>query len=114
MNRLIICVGSLLLVSTISKGDEYYSGTKLYELCNDQTTAGLCVFYIRGFMEGMVWGSELVKARRSYCPPSNVSVTQGRLVVEKYIREHPSELNKAAGVLAGKALALAFPCPPSN
>jgi hypothetical protein len=39
-----------------------------------------------------------------------LSVDQGRLIIEKYLKEHPESLHEEAGLVAGPALLDAFPC----
>jgi hypothetical protein len=46
-----------------------------------------------------------------YCPPKDgLSVVQARLIVEKYMGEHPEDLHLEAGLSAAQALWDAFPC----
>jgi hypothetical protein len=94
------------------------SGVQLYQFCiesSKSSTAGIsCEAYMRGFVDGMMMGS-FADELHHFCPPKGgVSVDQARLIVEKYLRDHPERLNREAGVLAGIALAAAFPCGPNQ
>jgi hypothetical protein len=58
----------------------------------------------------MVMGNAAGKLGKC-CPPNGgVSVDQGRLIIEKYMRNNPETLHEQAGVVAGLALVQAFPC----
>jgi len=43
-------------------------------------------------------------------PNEGVSHQQARLIIEKYLREHPEKLHKEAGFIAVEALVAAFLC----
>jgi hypothetical protein len=45
-----------------------------------------------------------------FCPPAGAELDQLRLVVNKYVTEHPEALDQAFGGLAIAALMTAFPC----
>jgi hypothetical protein len=86
------------------------SGLELYRTCHARDVA--CMAYIRGVLDGMQAGDALAKQNPPlYCPPhEGIPADQGKLVIEKYFREHPGELQEGAGVLAMAALMKAFPC----
>jgi hypothetical protein len=90
-----------------------FSGADLYEFCtegkgSDQDLS--CVSYVHGFIDGMIVGNAARKGEW-FCPPSaGISVEQGRLIAEKYLREHPESLHKEAGLLLMLAFVQAFPC----
>jgi hypothetical protein len=72
-----------------------------------------CTSYIRGFIDGMVVGGNVEELHLKCCPPKDgISVEQGRLIVEKYLKDHPEKLNLEAGYVAAFAFVEAFPCPP--
>lgn len=104
---IILAIG-LLLSATASADD--LSGVQLSEYCTNHdgnTKETLCVAYVHGLLDGLMMGSF-----GRYCPPKDgVAVPQGRLIIEKFMRDHPEMLHKQAGVVAGVALATAFPCP---
>jgi hypothetical protein len=92
-----------------------YSASDLYKHCLDakQSIGDIfCTSFIRGMIDGMTMG-RLVATNfpGRYCPPTEgTDLVQGRLIVEKYFRDHPGDLQTKAGILAGKALIEAFPC----
>jgi hypothetical protein len=43
-------------------------------------------------------------------PPQNLPGKDIRIIVEKYLKDHPDQLDKEAGALVGLALHQAFPC----
>jgi hypothetical protein len=79
----------------------------------DHTTSAksiACDGYIHGILDGLVLGSF-----GTYCAPSGgVSVTQGRLIVEKFMRNHPETLHEQAGNVAALAMMTVFPCKGKN
>jgi Rap1a immunity proteins len=87
-------------------------GTLLYKSCMDKSpysALGLaCEAYIRGFQDGMGAGSTV--GSRISCLPQQNMVVQDRLIIEKFLREHPEKLHLEAGLLVFEALVQAFPC----
>ncbi len=75
-----------------------------------------CTSYLQGFVDGF----SLEQARADaglppFCfPLGSVSVTQARLIVQRYLKDHPWNLHKDAGFLISMALVDAFPCPSSK
>jgi hypothetical protein len=104
-----IALAAGLLLSGATSADDF-SGTRLYEFCNHHdghTEETTCAAFVHGLLDGLMLGS-----MGRYCPPKEgVSVAQGRLIIEKFMRDHPEALHKQAGIMAGVALATAFPCP---
>ena len=95
------------------------SGTELYKACRqrDLSAGGIsCIAYVRGFVDGMTLG--YLTGKKSpllYCPPRDgIAADQARLLVQKYLRDHPESLHLEAGNLAANALTEAFPCPPRS
>ncbi|HVA12647.1 MAG TPA: Rap1a/Tai family immunity protein, partial [Stellaceae bacterium] len=91
-------------------------GVQLYNFClkNDSQNVGnlTCTSYIRGFIDGMIMGTV---ADGKFClPESGVSEEQGRLIAEKYMKDHPEKLNLEAGYVVGFAMIAAFPCAPGH
>ena len=88
------------------------TGTQLYELCagNSGSTGNTaCLAYARGFSEGFLLGTAFTP--NIYCAPDDgVSAEQARLIIQKYLRDHPEELHKEALYLAGNAMMAAFRC----
>ena len=95
------------------------SGTELYKACRqrDLSAGGIsCIAYVRGFVDGMTLGHVMGKtAPTLYCPPRDgIAADQGRIIVKKYLRDHPESLHLEAGNLAANALTEAFSCPPKT
>ena|ERR1700712_176412 len=91
------------------------SGAELYRKCsqkNRKVSDISCIAYVRGFVDGMMIGTILgTETRTVYCPPTDgLAVDQARLVIEKYLKDHPEKLRIEAGYLVGEALVSAFPC----
>jgi hypothetical protein len=88
------------------------SGLELYRTCNTKPLEIACMAYIRGVLDGMQAGRALAKENPPlYCPPpQGTPADQARLIIEKYFKEHPDELQEGAGALAMAALVKAFPC----
>jgi hypothetical protein len=89
-----------------------FTGTDLYNLCSEKRIEGYCLSYVRGFMDGMTLGRAAgQRGPGIYCPPNEgMSVDQTRLIVEKYLRDHPEKLHQDAALLAAEAIIRAFPC----
>jgi hypothetical protein len=105
--------GILLVLGSFSA--TALSGTDLYRSCmakNKSLGDLLCIAYVHGFLDGIVSGHGIGKnAPTLYCPPEEgVSVDQGRLIVEKYLREHPEQLHEQAGIQVTSAMIEAFRC----
>jgi hypothetical protein len=111
-----------LIISALVVGTPSYtmalSGTDLYRICLESrkgsNSADLsCRFYIRGLIDGMIMGVAAEGNGVKVCfPDDGLDLDQGRLIIEKYLRDHPEQLNKEAGLLSGSALIDAFPCKP--
>jgi hypothetical protein len=90
------------------------SGAELWDQCQDKSKSTLnlaCTAYVRGFVDGFFAANTLAEIGVKTCPPqTGISLTQGRLIIEKYLRENPQELHQQAGGLAMVALIRAFPC----
>jgi hypothetical protein len=119
--RKIIITGSLILGlgSTFATNgfgqDTDLTGADLDKICGNRDSHSdlnlLCYTYMHGFLDGLNIGAALPRMRLSYCPPKNLTIIQGRLIVEKYLRDHPTELELDAGIIATRALLAAYPCP---
>jgi hypothetical protein len=88
------------------------TGADLYANCQSkgQMDEMACVAYIGGFSEGLLLGTTLGSG--SYCPPKGLGSQQTRLIVEKFLRDHPERLHEHAAFLAAHALTTAFKCKP--
>ena len=111
---LIFCVVSASTVNV-----KALPGTLLYRDCHEKTRSigdAMCVAYIHGFLDGLVIGRVAGEQNPPVlCPPKDgIEVDQGRLIIEKYLRDHPERLHEEAGLLAAAAMLDAFPCRKSN
>jgi hypothetical protein len=89
------------------------TGKELYAACTAKGGGKNldCAAYIHGFVDGMIMGYTAHGTVRGYCPPvSGIAPARGRAIVETWLREHPERLGGDAGILAGLALAEAYPC----
>jgi hypothetical protein len=113
MKRWPLCL-LVLRLSLAPAGAQEFTGIKLYQFCSDpnpSSAASLgCSAYVAGFMEGLFIGKSLPGSGHSFCPPKGLTVPQGRLVIEKFMRDRPKILNEAASSISMAALVLAFPC----
>jgi hypothetical protein len=105
------CFATIMGVSDV----QALTGTQLYQECLDKgngMSEVACLAYVRGFVDGMFMGTTVTKKfAGQYCPPKEgTDAIQARLIVEKYLREHPESLHVEAGLLVGTALLGAFPC----
>jgi hypothetical protein len=89
-----------------------FTGVELFDLCFRKGTDGqlACTSYVRGFADGVVFEGLMTGGDAKYCPPQSLPVKDIRLIVEKYLKDHPDQLSKEAGALVGLALHQAFPC----
>jgi hypothetical protein len=124
MKRVIAVVATLALASTQAIA---LTGTDLYQLCIESKKGSeadgslyarrhednaLCAFYVRGFIDGFDDGTWAHSWGVKICvPDEGISVDQGRLILEKRLREHPEFLHFEAGTIFGVAMADAFRCP---
>ena len=86
------------------------TGVQLYRNCIEAKQNSVqdlsCISYVRGFIDGMAMGG-----KGHFCPPDiGISTDRGRLVAEKYLRDHLEDLHIDAGLLLGSAFTKAFPC----
>ena len=73
--------------------------------------AGICLGIVNGVRSTMqIYESELKPERRLCWPAEGVTVGQGVLIVNKYLKDHPEKLHEDETVLIIKAFRLAFQC----
>jgi hypothetical protein len=89
-----------------------FTGAELFDLCFRKGTDGqlACTSYVRGFADGVAFEGLMVGSDAKYCPPQSLPGKEIRLIVEKYLKDHPDQLGKEAGALVGLALHQTFPC----
>jgi hypothetical protein len=81
------------------------NGSKLLSLCSSGRTEN-CDAYLSGVADAYAE----VGRPGGICIPIPVTGVQLRLVVVKYMHDHPQELEQPGGVLTSHALTAAFPC----
>jgi hypothetical protein len=127
MKRLLFVLICLLIASpTHAQSDNpEMTGQFLYQLCNDKSelSQGECSSWIYGFARGM-GVAQLYADKQHLTPPGarrptgspttclsdELTGTQARLIIEKFMRDHPELLHHLAAGIAGAALVQAFPC----
>lgn len=101
------------------------TGIGLLRWCDEQTPGTTevdvmtCEAYVLGFTNGMEFGlgagmaaaSGINKRRTFFCFPKGIAPEQPRLVVVKWLRDHPAELHKRSEDLLSKALWDTWACP---
>lgn len=113
MKILAAVIGILALIPTNASA---LTGVELYQYCAESKRVSaqeaVCLAYIRGFIDGMTLqqGADL-KGFKVCLPNDGVMPEQGRLIFEKFSREHPGDLNRQAGIIFWAAMALSFQCP---
>jgi hypothetical protein len=112
VTSLVIAIAALAAMP--AEADEF-TGAQLYTLCTEsketvQHTA--CLAYVRGVTDGLFMAQAMQEQRVRSCFPkdSPIDPVQARLIVEKYMRNNPEQLDRGAIVVAFTALATAFPC----
>jgi hypothetical protein len=109
-----------VVIALVCSEANAFTGTELYRSCQRGPADLSCVAYVRGFVDGMVIGKVVgltvgLTKLPMFCPPNDgILLEQGRLIVEKFLRDHPERLHEQASFLAANALLDAFPCQNSN
>jgi hypothetical protein len=102
---------AMLLGSPASyAGLGFTSGNQLAVKCQGEITgadSGFCYGYVTAALDILQWAAPDYEI----CLDSNVTQMQAKLVVEKYLKEHPERLHVDANLLVIIALRKAFPCP---
>jgi hypothetical protein len=102
--RVLLFVGPIFLLCVTRA--TALTGMELKKHCSEPhgTVAEIsCAAYIHGLLDGMFLADKAAPNGIRYCPPGgvNIEVEQGVVVVQKYLRDHPEELHREAGALAG-------------
>jgi Rap1a immunity proteins len=92
------------------------TGTQLYRFCVEAPKGSVentaCNSYVRGFIDGLVTGvNEAADGRMICLPKDGIALEQGRLILEKALRDYPQFLHKEGGYLFGFGMMDAFHCP---
>jgi hypothetical protein len=92
----------------ISLSAQAFTGTQLYSFCDsDKNSLGdiACNAYVRGFTDGLLTGQAV-----PYRPERQMELIQARLLILKFMRDHPEMLDQDASFVAGMAVNGIFPC----
>jgi hypothetical protein len=103
----IICAAAILTsvaFSSIDAEGKELNGYELKELCDNGEESGLCVGYVNGVVDAMIY-------ENIFCVPSRDMHEQFTSIVKDYLTKHPEKLHIHAGILVLDALEEAFPCP---
>jgi hypothetical protein len=92
-----------------------FTGNQLRSVCIKKTGMSDvgCLYYVTGFADGLLIGKLAGEkdGQHMYCPPAaGVVPDQARLIVEKFLQDHPERLHERAAHLVAEALMNAFPC----
>jgi hypothetical protein len=102
----IICAAAIISLITFSHANaegRELNGYELKELCENPKERGLCVGYVTGVADSMIY-------ENIFCIPSSSAHERFTLIVKNYLSEHPGKLHIHAGILVLDALKEAFPC----
>jgi hypothetical protein len=91
------------------------TGLDLEQFCDaprDSTAAISCFTYIRGLTDGLYMADKMEASGVRLCWPKDQTIEpeQSKLIVQKYLKDHPEQLDRNAGALAALAIYLAFRC----
>jgi hypothetical protein len=107
---------ALALQTAVVSAADVPSGRELYHLCIQSKKGDsldfACDVYIRGFIEGIIAQRVMSTSNGPHiCPPQNTGELYViRSIVEKYIRDHPEQLDNPASIVLALALVRALPC----
>jgi hypothetical protein len=65
-----------------------------------------CMTFMFGFISGLSYAAD----GKVLCVPDDLTAGQSALIVQKWMRDHPEELNRSMGIVAGRALSAAYAC----
>ena len=105
----VVFILACLLIACPAKAD--FTGADLKSACTDNQD--ICDFWITSFLL-RAFGSQAIAQQGNLtvvsCPPAGTTPTQARLIVEKYMQDHPENLHLPAQDIVFAAAGLAFPC----
>jgi hypothetical protein len=102
---------------------ETLRGDQLLMMLTDESSSGMqanvnryrAMGYIQGLLDSYAVFSTRDPSLDVYCmPEQGVSSAQARILIVKWLREHPERLHEQARLLVFHALAEAFPCRDSS
>ena len=98
---------------TPSSNPGFLTGSKLKEHCfkTGKHHSGICSGFILGVYNGVTLSEKnWTTTAPSVCPPENVTPSQLREIVVKFLNEENENLHKDAAELVWDSFILAFPC----
>jgi len=105
----ILLILACLVIACPAKAD--FTGADLQSACTDNQD--ICDFWITSFLLG-AFRSQTNAQQGNFspvgCPPAGTTPTQARLIVEKYMHDHPEQLHLPGQDIVFAASQLAFPC----
>jgi hypothetical protein len=74
--------------------------------------AGYCLGWIAGLTNGIHVAEAVHRLgdKKIFCPPAGNTYGQMIHIIKKFIADHPEKEHLPTGIIAGSALAEAFPC----
>jgi hypothetical protein len=109
--RRIALVLTLALGGTQAANAQSATGMELHKWCSNPKASDLeelyCAVYLRGFLDGFLEDT----AQNALCLPMGVvTLRQFKLIINKFMREHPEELHESAPTIIARALNIAYAC----
>ena len=105
----VVFILACLVIACRAKAD--FTGADLQSACTDNQD--ICDFWMTSFLLG-AFGSQAVSQQGNFtpigCPPAGTTRFQARLIVEKYMQDHPDDLHLPAQDIVSAASRLVFPC----
>jgi hypothetical protein len=112
ISMLVITAG---LLSVSSAYSDYYSGNKLLEYCNPNSSKrDICTGYVAGTRGAIDTWKIWENIDSGICVPNEVTLGQSIKVVVKYLETNPDKLHLSASSNVLNAFADAFPCEKAN
>jgi hypothetical protein len=114
MKCILFAVVALVLAQTNARAD-FMDGNLLLSDCEDTISDNqvLCPGYIMGIHD-FIMSFQSAGLFKATCFPENATAHQFQLVIEKYLRDHPADLSRAASEQVYIALIQAFACQPAE
>jgi hypothetical protein len=106
-----------LVVALSSQAWAQFTAMMLHNICasDDERENTGCDMWIGGFEAGLFAAQAASpKDRRITCLPNGFTGGQAKLIVIKFLKDHPNILHEPADVVAFVAISQAFPCPKSS
>jgi len=112
--RLLVAAAVLGSLSTgVRAADTGATAMQFLTACESGTSIDkkLCELYISGIVDGLMTSDAFKdKNHASICFPEEATADQAKLVIKKFMKEHPGDLHRPMAVVALMALFGVFPC----